>query len=66
MTIILLKDKAKLTRELSEARGESRETAATTVDYEDIELVQQIRQGSAAISTRDNVAYGHVRSHINN
>ena len=43
MTNILLIDKAKLTRELSEARRESRETAATAVDYEDIELAQQIR-----------------------
>ena len=62
VTVVLMKGKAKLTRELSQARGETRETTAATVtvDYENIELNDQVGQVSAVICTKDNVAYAHI------
>ena len=60
VTISLLRSKAKVTRELMQAR-ESIE-GPVTADYEDIviELDQQSETVSSGISTKDNVAYDHV------
>ena len=55
-----MKGKAKLTRELSHARREVRETETATVVYEVIELNQRAEHVPTTICTNDNVAYGHV------
>ena len=56
VTVVLVRGKAKVHRELQQARETVRRL--TSVDYEEIHVDQNVRYSH--VPTQENVAYGHV------